>query len=67
MNKSNQDEKGKAKVDEIKDPHKKMWVKKKYSNAQNGSTPEFDDGTSSGNRGIFALGGRLSYKYLKPP
>lgn len=32
MNKNKLDEKGKDKVEDIKDQHKKMWVKKEDSN-----------------------------------
>lgn len=49
VNKNILDEKGKEKVDEIKDQHKKMWVKKEDQNVQNGSTLESGDGTSCGN------------------
>lgn len=48
-NKNKVYDKGKAKVEEIKEKHKKMRVKKDDSNAINGSTPDFGVGTSSGN------------------
>lgn len=47
MNKS--DENGKAKVEEIRGQHKKIWVKKEDSNVQNISTPDCGVGTSSAN------------------
>lgn len=49
VDKNRLDEKGKAKVEEVREKHKKMWVKKEDSNVQNGSTLDFEVGTSSGN------------------
>lgn len=48
-NKNKEDNKGKEKVEEIKEKHKKVWVKKKDSNAENGSTPNSGVGSSSSN------------------
>lgn len=50
-NKSNA--KGKAKVDEIRDQHKKMWIKKDESKADGGSVLEFDVDASSDNSGFW--------------
>lgn len=49
VNKNQSDEKGKENVDEIKDQHKKMWVKKEDPNVVNVSTLDFGAGTSSDN------------------
>lgn len=42
-------DKGKARVEEIKEKYKKKWVKKGDSDARNESTPYSGAGTSSGN------------------
>lgn len=49
VDKNKLDEKGKMRFDEIRDQHKKMWVKKEDSNVQNDSTPDSGVGTSFGN------------------
>lgn len=43
------DEKRKAKVDEIRDQHKKMWVKEDESKAGNVYVPKFGAESSFGN------------------
>lgn len=43
------DEKGKVKVEEMRDKHEKMWVRKDESKAENGSALESNAGSSSGN------------------
>lgn len=42
-------EKGKLKVEEIRDQMNKTWVKKNDDNVVNGSAPDFSIGTSSSN------------------
>lgn len=49
IDKNKSDEKGKVKVEEIRDKHEKMWVRKDESKAENGSAPEFGARSSSGN------------------
>lgn len=40
VDKSNLDEKGKEKLEEIKEKHEMMWVRKDESRVDNGSAPE---------------------------
>lgn len=49
VDKNNSDEKGKVKVEEIRDKHEKMWVRKDESKVENGFGPESSAGSSSGN------------------
>lgn len=56
------DEKGKTKIEEIKDKHEKMWVKKDESKVDNGSAPESGAGSSFGNQG-FMPQGELLYRF----
>lgn len=49
IDKNKADEKGKAKVEEIKKNNDKMWFRKDESKATSGSTPEFGARSSSDN------------------
>lgn len=49
VDKDKSNEKGKAEIEEIKEKHEKMWVRKDDSIGDNRSAHEFDAGSSTGN------------------